>query len=297
MFAVIKPARLLSAMVLVVSMAACGTVDGPANGALPLSDEPLLGKFVWHDLITDDVDGAKRFYAGLLGWEFEDTQRPNGGSYTLIKSGGYYVGGILALADPAGGEYSRWLGYLSVADVDAAAAAARRAGGAVVAAPRDIGDIARAAAITDPQGAVVGLLRTRFGDPRDHYRDRPGHVAWNELLAADGRAAGEFYASLAGLDAAVVARRGGEYILLRQGGLERAGILQRPDDALEPLWLTYFAVEDPAVAAGEVESLGGEVLLAPSPELREGSMAVITDPGGAVLALQRRNAWKGTDDE
>jgi hypothetical protein len=27
--------------------------------------------------------------------------------------------------------------------------------------------------------------------------------------------------------------------------------------------------------------------LAPSPDLREGQMAVVTDPGGAILALQQ----------
>jgi hypothetical protein len=32
------------------------------------------------------------------------------------------------------------------------------------------------------------------------------------------------------------------------------------------------------------------VLLPPSPELREGTMAVITDPSGAILVLQKIGA-------
>jgi len=38
------------------------------------------------------------------------------------------------------------------------------------------------------------------------------------------------------------------------------------------------------------KALGGKVLLPPSPELREGTMAVITDPGGAILILQKIGA-------
>lgn len=277
----------LSAAALVAGTLSCSTIDGPADDTLSLTDEPQLGKFVWHDLITDDVAAARRFYAGLMGWEFETAQRPNGGPYTLIKSGGHYIGGILEVPDPGdGGDYSRWLGYLSVTDVDAAVVATRRAGGAVIATPRDLGNIARAAAVSDPQGAVVGLIRSRVGDSLDDFGARPGRVVWNELLAADSESAGAFYASLTGLDAVTQARRGGKYTILKQGALDRAGVMPRPSEEIEPLWLTYFAVTDPAVAAAKVGSLGGEVLLAPSPELRDGGMALILDPGGAVLALQ-----------
>ena len=54
-----------------------------------------------------------------------------------------------------------------------------------------------------------------------------------------------------------------------------------------PVWLTYFGVEDPAAAAASAESLGGRIVLQASPDVREGSMSVVTDPSGAVLVLQR----------
>ena len=60
-----------------------------------LTDAPKYGKFVWHDLITDDPAAARDFYSGLLGWSFERANRPSGGSYTLILSEqGRYVGGL-----------------------------------------------------------------------------------------------------------------------------------------------------------------------------------------------------------
>ena len=75
-------------------------------------------------------------------------------------------------------------------------------------------------------------------------------------------------------------------MLLGQG-VQRAGILKKPVDHWDSVWLTYFGVPDPAAAAARVQSLGGKVLLPASPEVREGSMAVVSDPAGAILVLQR----------
>ena len=283
-----QPAKRLATLVLALALVACQTTGGPASADLPLSDKPLLGKFVWHDLITDDVDAARRFYSGLFGWTFKETTRPGGGPYVLISSQGYFIAGMVELADPGEGQdYSRWLGYLSVMDVDAAATSTQAEGGEVVVAPRDLGNIARVAAIEDPQGAVLGLVRSKVGDPIDVGQAGAGRVGWNELLAADDDAAIEFYRTLAGFEVEKQQRRGGEYVTLRIAGVERAGILQRPAKDIKPVWLTYFGVADPAAAARRAGELGGEVLLAPSPDVREGTLALVIDPSGAVLALQK----------
>jgi predicted enzyme related to lactoylglutathione lyase len=274
-----------SALALLLGATACSTT-GDGGVDVPLSDRPLVGKFVWHDLITDDVGAVRRFYGGLLGWKFESTAHPLAEDYTLIVSGGQYVGGIVYLEDTRTEDYSRWLPYLSVADVDAAVGLTVSAGGAAVVEPLELGSVARAAAVTDPQGAVLGLLRSRVGDPDDLAPPPPGGVVWNELLAADDAGAADFYRSLAGFDAISIDRRGGEYTMLRAKGLDRAGILQRPDDRVTPQWLTHFAVTDVASAARRAAELGGEVMLPPSPDLREGTLAVVADPMGAVFALQ-----------
>ena len=277
---------LLPVLALALLNVACSaTAPGPATG-FSLSSEPLLGKFVWHDLVTDDPVKASQFYSGLLGWDFEQTTHPLGGDYTLISVDGQLVGGMVSLADPAGADFSRWLPYLSVADVDSAVRFTESAGGAAVVAPVELENIGRA--VTDPQGAVLGLLRSRVGDPDDSIAPAAGRVVWNELLAADEATAAGFYGSLAGLEVSRVNRRGGEYTVLRAQGRDRAGVMERPDPRLTPLWLTHFAVGDVAVAARRVSELGGKVLLAPSPELREGTFAVVTDPGGAILALAQR---------
>jgi len=278
--------HLLLTLALGAVIAACSaTAPGSASG-LSLSGEPLLGKFVWHDLLTDDPAAARRFYAGLFGWGFEKTSHPQGGEYTLILRDGRYVGGMVRVDEPAGIEYSRWLPYVSVADVDAAVRYTESAGGSAAVGPVEIGSIGRAAAVMDPQGAALGLVRSRVGDPDDSMEPAPGHIVWNELLASDDAAAAYFYGALTGLQAIKVSRRGGEYTLMRSTARERAGIMMRPNPDVTPLWLTHFAVANVVEAARRAEALGGKVLLAPSPDLREGTLAVVSDPGGAILALQ-----------
>ncbi len=139
----------------------------------------------------------------------------------------------------------------------------------------------------DPEGAAIGLARSDIGDPDDTTTvGGPGRVVWTELLADDEATAASFYEAVVGYNAGAVERRGGQYTLLRAGGVDRAGILSNPTD-WEPQWLTYFGVEDPAAAAERAATLGGQVLLEPTPEVREGTMALVTDPTGAVLALQK----------
>jgi predicted enzyme related to lactoylglutathione lyase len=254
---------------------------------MSFSTEPLLGKVVWNDLITEDLDAARRFYGGLFGWTFETAKRGDR-EYALAKLGRVYVAGLVPVAARSdGAKLSRWLPYVSVEDVDAALTRAVASGGNVAVGARDV-NLGRVGAITDPEHAVIGLARSRIGDP-DEATTRPaaGKVAWHELLANDPQGAARFYHAVFGYDVRTIDRRGGKYTLLARAGRECAGILTNPAAQWDPIWLTYFGVDDPAAAASRAESLGGKVLVPVSLEIREGTMAVVEDPSGAILVLQK----------
>jgi hypothetical protein len=36
------------------------------------------GHFHWNELLTGDVEGAKRFYGAIFGWQFEGMSMPDG---------------------------------------------------------------------------------------------------------------------------------------------------------------------------------------------------------------------------
>ena len=277
----------LTALLLALSTG-CVSTPGIDTSAMSFSHEPLVGKVVWNDLVTQDLEVARRFYGELFGWTFEQTTAPTGQPYLLARSGRIFVAGMVAVNSPSKNVVlSRWLPYVSVSDVDASIARATAGGATVLIGARDL-SLGRVAVIEDKEGAVLGLARSRIGDPDDTTTAAgPGRVVWTELLANDPATASQFYQTVIGVTTHTIERHGGSYMLLSERATDRAGILKNPSDDAAPVWLTYFGVEDPVSAAARVEALGGKVILPPSPQLRDGTMAVVTDPTGALFALQK----------
>jgi predicted enzyme related to lactoylglutathione lyase len=46
-------------------------------------------------------------------------------------------------------------------------------------------------------------------------------------------------------------------------------------------------VDDPAAVSARVTALGGRVILPPSPGIRNGTVAIVADPTGGAVALQK----------
>jgi predicted enzyme related to lactoylglutathione lyase len=265
----------------------CTTTAVDTSG-MSFAAEPLLGKIIWNDLVTEDLEAARRFYGELFGWSFEPAATRDGRPYVVARSRKVLVAGIVQIARPADHViYSRWLPYASVKDVDASVAKATAEGATVVAAARDVG-FGRVAVIVDAEGAVMGLARSRIGDPDDRTTaPADGRVLWTELIANDPDAATRFYANVIGYVPHTIERHGGAYTLLASGGVDRAGIFRNPSEQATPTWLTSFGVDDPAAAAARAQSLGGKIILPPSQQLRGGTMALVEDPTGALLILQK----------
>jgi hypothetical protein len=115
------------------------------------------GAFSWSELQTTDVEGAKKFYTGLLGWATEDfpsEEMP----YTVVTAGENMVGGIMTLPPQCTGAPPHWSVYITVDDVDASAQKATELGGTIMVPPMDIKDVGRFSVIRDPQGAVFSII-------------------------------------------------------------------------------------------------------------------------------------------
>ena len=67
--------RYLLTVLLSGLLLSCTTTTGPDLSGMSFSDEPLIGKAIWHDLVTDDPAAAERFYEGLFGWSFQKADR------------------------------------------------------------------------------------------------------------------------------------------------------------------------------------------------------------------------------
>lgn len=283
----LRRSLLLGTLAVSLALGACQSLQDLADTA-PAGSGPTAGTFVWHDLITHDLQQAQSFYGELFNWRFEPADDRDGNPYMLARVDNRYSVGLLQLDRPAdGSNYARWLGYMAVDQLDRALEVTGAAGGQLIDGSVEQTSVGRAAAIMDPEQAVLGLLETELDVSAVVLREAPGAVIWNELLSDAPGTAAAFYSALADVSTETIQRRGGNYTLLHTGNNPVAGVMDNPFESAQPLWLTYIAVVDPAATAARVEALGGKVLLAPSPELRDGNMALIQDPGGAILALQR----------
>jgi len=268
-------------------LAGCATSSStpPPSAAVEARHRP--GQFVWQDLITDDVASCRSFYGALLGWEFADSTR-RGKPYVLVLAAGEHIAGIVDVdRDEPDQPIAQWVSYVSVADVDAAVERARQGGGKVLVAPLEVDDAGRAAAIVDPQGAPLGLVRLANQDPVDPLQPQTGRFFWREYLAQDADAALAFYRDVLGFESEVVERRQELVYHVLRRGRSRAGLFEVHTPGVDPNWLPYLRVEDPAALAARVPALGGKVLLAPRSDVRGGSVAIVADPTGAALALQK----------
>ncbi|WP_286336863.1 VOC family protein [Hydrogenimonas cancrithermarum] len=245
------------------------------------------GKFVWHDLLTNDVASAQTFYAGLFGWSFQ--KRDN---YVLVMNHGERIGGMVNIASPRGEKVTAiWLPSISVADVDEAAEYLVRKKGKVLKGPMDMKKRGRGALVRDPYGAFVVLLHSKSGDPLD-TTPKIGDWLWNELWSNSPSQSYSFYRALGGYDKEADTEK--DYLILKQKGVWRAGIRYVEEDAFDVQWVPVVRVSDPEAIVAKTPELGGRVLMKPQATLMNGDVALIADPSGALLIVQR---WKEGDME
>jgi predicted enzyme related to lactoylglutathione lyase len=267
---------------------ACSNRAGTSSSASSIQADS--GRFVWQDLVTDDVASSRRFYGALLGWEFEETDRL-GEPYTLVRKDGHYVAGIAASKRAKENEpIAQWLSYLLVTDVDASVAEAEKAGGRVLVAPVQLRAPIRAAVVTDSQGAPLGLVSYQGDLPFDPDAAGAGSFFWRDYLASDVEAAVSFYRGFQGYDAeSTPSGAAAHYVLRRSGDKGRpvGGLVAIGSASVRPSWLPYVRVDDPAALARRAIELGGRVLLEPEASVRNGSLAIVADPNGAAVALQK----------
>lgn len=128
-----------------------------AKPAAPAAPPPT---WAWHEVMTNDVAGAKAFYTALLGWSAQDVQMPTG-PYTLFMKGTEQVAGCMAIPQANGQPVCppHWLSYVRVDDVDATVARARDLGARVDVAGMDIPGVGRFAVLGDPTGATFALFQ------------------------------------------------------------------------------------------------------------------------------------------
>jgi predicted enzyme related to lactoylglutathione lyase len=256
------------------------------------------GRFIWYELITPDMAGAKRFYGDLVGWTAQDMPMPDGGGepYSLLSADGNNVAGMMNLGEAmkAEGMPPNWTGYVCVDDCDAAADKAKTLGGSVRRPPTDIPNIGRFAVLADPTGAVLAIMTPLPMDPPRPQvaRGTLGHCSWHELYAGDLEKALPFYEQMFGWkkDEAMDMGAMGKYQLFSNQDGQIGGMMTKPADFPVAAWVYYFQVGDIGAARARLEAKGGKVLNGPM-EVPGGDWIIqAQDPQGAMFAVVGKKA-------
>lgn len=232
------------------------------------------------ELHTDDHMAARAFYGELFGWRFDalDTATER---YTRAYLGDAVVAAISApAADHAGP--AAWISYLAVDDIDKATRTVGDAGGRVTTRPYDRADRGRAALVTDPTGAPVGLWQA-YRQPGAALVGEPATVAWFELLTDDTAAASAFYQAL-GLVPRTADLDGIAWTTLHVGDDAVAGVVSKQVTGSPNRWNVYFATDDIAGSTRRAAELGAAITAEPV-TTGIGPMAGVRDPTGAHFSL------------
>lgn len=246
----------------------------------------MHGQFVWYELHTTDVEGARKFYPRFTGWgtqKFDD-------DYLMWTTGGVPFAGLYRLAREQGIP-PNWLPYVESNDVDATARQATALGGRVLLGPADVPGAGRFAVLQDPQGAAIGIYKSA-GPSTNAFDGLPvlGRFSWHELMTTDATKAAEFYRALFDWDknAEMDMGDGAMYHMFGKGQRMYSGMYDRPADmaGIPPFWLCYINVKDVAAAVATATKAGGTLHRAPM-EIPGGMIAILGDPSGAAFAFHQ----------
>lgn len=248
-------------------------------------------RFVWHELGTKDVEGAKKFYGEIFGWTFDDS----GDGYPHIKVGDEMIGGIRKMgADEQ--QPTSWLGYIAVDDVAATVSRITAAGGQVHLPTTTMENVGTFAVAADPTGGVFAPWKSARPD-EDVERPglpKPFTFCWDELMTTNPAVAGAFYEKVLGWQLRPMDMgRGMTYTILERPGVKNSrgeqaaagGMLKSPPDVPYSFWLPYVGVDHCDRQCERATKLGAKVTVPPTDIPDIGRFACWLDPQGASIAI------------
>ena len=252
---------------------------------MPQFESYAQGAPCYIELMTPDRDGAKAFYSALFGWSVVDVPVDDAGNvYVTAQLHGEVIAGIGGQLPEDVGSAAFWGLFLAVDDVDATAELVELAGGKLEAAPFDVMEHGRMAAVQDPTGARINLWQANQMVGTSRAKE-PGTPIWNELTTPDPELAAQFYVDILGVTSDRENMGGASYTTLSSDGVSVAGVVPAMVDVIPAHWNVYFNVTDVDEAVARVLELGGRVISDPDDVVGVGRMATVADPQGGMFAL------------
>lgn len=250
-------------------------------------EQTPVGAPCWADLWTTDVDGSRRFYSQLFGWEALEPSPEFGGYWMFNRDGRPTAGGMGSMGEMTAND--TWKPFFCTRDIDATLKRAEASGATVHAGAVPVADLGVQAVLGDPAGAVLGLWQPGTFEGFAVIGE-PGAPSWFELQTGDQAGAVAFYRDVFGYDVVPVSDTDElRYFTFRSPSSDEdlGGIM----DSSRWLagggahWDIYWHVADATAAAEEARRLGGSVKHGPD-DTPYGTLVVAADPAGAEFKLR-----------
>ena len=255
-----------------------------------MTEQPLLGRPIWYELLTTDMKGAEAFYSKVVGWTtsaFEHSPRP----YQMWhRQGGTPVGGLMTI--PEGMNFPpHWEMYLAVPKLEEAVATIEKLGGRSLSGIIEVPTVGRLRTMVDPHGAVFALHEPASPPMNPEAPPELGDASWHELYTTDAPAAMKFYQEVFGWKPTTDFDMGplGKYYMFGRGW-DLGGMMNKPKEManMPSAWNIYFRVDDVDAAAERIKTHDGQVINGPMDVPGGDRIVNGIDPQGAHFSLHAK---------
>ncbi len=240
-------------------------------------------KPTWVDLVTPNLEKTQSFYKSLFGWTYLETT-VNGVNVALIKKQDVAIGSIIEIKKA---KASVWMPAASVSMSDLKtmtekliANGAKKAFG-----PIQYSDRGTQVLFEGAQGEEFSLISGNPFEAKNVRTKDDGTFMGSELWADNVNDASRFYQYAFSVQVEQENFSGKPYWFLEKQGKRIAGMINNPITNQSSQWVTYIYSANPEMLSRKIESLGGTVIAAPTSALRNGKVAVVQDPYGAIFCI------------
>jgi predicted enzyme related to lactoylglutathione lyase len=255
-------------------------------------DSAPSGSPCWVDLWTSDVEGSRKFYGELFGWEAQEPSPEFGGYFMFTRNGVPTAGAMGDMGDMAAD--NQWKIYLATDDIAKTLETAQSSGAQVISAAMPVADLGIQALLNDPTGAHHGAWQPGTF-PGFTVLNEHGFPSWFELHTRDHAAAVAFYRAVYRWETSTLGDSDEfRYTTMRdpEGKSDLAGIMDAraflPEGA-PAQWSIYWEVDETDATVAKVRALGGAVIAEPQ-DTPFGRLATVVDPAGAPFKLRTSTA-------
>ena len=242
-----------------------------------------LGAPCWADLWTSDVQGARKFYSELFGWEANEPSPEFGGYFMFTRNGIPVAGGMGDMGDMKAND--TWKIYLDTDDIHRTVDVAQHHGAQVLSPATPVADLGTQFVFADPNGANLGAWQAGTF-PGFTVMNEHGTPSWFELVTHDFNKAVSFYRDVFHWDTSSISDTNEfRYTVMRDpsGEGELAGVMDashfRSDDEADA-WSVYWHSDDTDATVAKALSLGGSLVMEPR-DTPYGRLAALRDFTGA----------------